>query len=94
MERLGRSCPPTWHEDPTTPSSGLDPLLSIEELAEYLGVLVTTIYDWRVDGKGPCGVHPWHATPRACLHPVMLSFRVECLLSTPIQTCAVAFVLQ
>ena len=40
----------------TTPTSGLDPLLSIEELAEYLGVPVTTIYDWRVDGKGPCGV--------------------------------------
>ncbi len=37
-------------------SSGLDPLLSIEDLAEYLGVPVTTIYDWRVDGKGPCGV--------------------------------------
>ena len=30
----------------TTPTSGLDPLLSIEELAEYLGVPVTTIYDW------------------------------------------------
>ena len=40
----------------TTPTSGLDPLLSIEELAEYLGVPITTIYDWRVDGKGPCGV--------------------------------------
>lgn len=38
------------------PISGLDPLLSIEDLAEYLGVPVTTIYDWRVDGKGPCGV--------------------------------------
>jgi len=36
--------------------SGLDPLLSIEDLAEYLGVPVTTIYDWRVGGKGPCGV--------------------------------------
>ena len=35
---------------------GLDPLLSIEDLAEYLGVPVSTIYDWRVDGKGPCGV--------------------------------------
>ena len=34
----------------------LDPLLRIEELAEHLGVTVTTIYDWRVDGKGPCGV--------------------------------------
>lgn len=35
----------------THPLSGLDPLLSIEDLAEYLGVPVTTIYDWRVDGK-------------------------------------------
>jgi excisionase family DNA binding protein len=33
--------------------SGLEPLLSIDELAQYLGVPVTTIYDWRVDGKGP-----------------------------------------
>ncbi len=32
--------------------SGLEPLLSIEELAEYLDVPVATIYDWRVDGKG------------------------------------------
>jgi excisionase family DNA binding protein len=33
--------------------SGLEPLLSIEDLARYLGVPVTTIYDWRVDGKAP-----------------------------------------
>lgn len=26
--------------------------MNIEELAEYLGVPVTTIYDWRVAGKG------------------------------------------
>lgn len=38
------------------PISGLDPLLSVEDLSEYLGVPVTTIYDWRLDGKGPCGV--------------------------------------
>ena len=38
------------------PIGGLAPLLSIEDLAEYLSVPVTTIYDWRVDGKGPCGV--------------------------------------
>ena len=37
-------------------SAGLDPLLSVEELAQYLGVPVATIYDWRVDGKGPCGI--------------------------------------
>ena len=30
---------------------GLDPLLSIEDLAEYLGVPVTTIYDWAWTAK-------------------------------------------
>ena len=40
----------------TTPSSGLEPLLSIEDLAGYLGVPIATIYDWRVDGKGPCAI--------------------------------------
>ena len=40
----------------TRVASGLDPLLSIEDLAEDLGVPIITIYDWRVDGKGPCGV--------------------------------------
>jgi excisionase family DNA binding protein len=35
---------------------GLEPLLSITELAEYLDVPVTTIYDWRTDGKGPCAI--------------------------------------
>jgi excisionase family DNA binding protein len=32
---------------------GLEPLLDVTELAEYLGVPVTTIYDWRTNGKGP-----------------------------------------
>lgn len=36
--------------------SALEPLLSIEELAEYLDVPVTTIRDWRTDGKGPCAI--------------------------------------
>jgi hypothetical protein len=35
-----------------TASSGLEPLLKIEQLAGYLGVPVTTICDWRVDGQG------------------------------------------
>jgi len=39
-----------------TPSPGLEPLLGIDAVAEYLGVSVTTIYDWRVAGKGPCAV--------------------------------------
>lgn len=37
-------------------AAGPDPLLSIEDLAAYLGVPVATIYDWRVDGEGPCGI--------------------------------------
>ena len=43
-------------ETNTTTECGLEPLLSVEALAEYLGVPVTTIYDWRTDGKGPCGI--------------------------------------
>ncbi|CAN5289630.1 hypothetical protein BH09ACT10_BH09ACT10_28600 [soil metagenome] len=38
------------------PATRLDPLLSVRDLAAYLGVPVATIYDWRVDGKGPCGL--------------------------------------
>ncbi|WP_116953306.1 helix-turn-helix transcriptional regulator [Jiangella endophytica] len=38
--------------EPSGPWS-LEPLIDIEELAEYLGVPVTTIYDWRTHGKGP-----------------------------------------
>jgi excisionase family DNA binding protein len=40
----------------TSTLSGLESLLSIEELAEYLHVPVTTIRDWRTDGKGPCAI--------------------------------------
>ena len=31
----------------------LEPLLGVPELAEYLGVPVQTIYDWRLRGIGP-----------------------------------------
>lgn len=34
-------------------ASGLEPLMGIEDLATYLGVPVTTIYDRRTAGKGP-----------------------------------------
>jgi len=48
------------------PAGSLVPLMGIEDLSDYLGVPVATIYDWRVDGKGPvrrscrksCDVHP------------------------------------
>ena len=43
-------------ETTSTTLSGLEPLLSIEALAEYLDVPVTTIRDWRTDGKGPCAI--------------------------------------
>ena len=42
--------------DTNTTLSGLEPLLSIEALSEYLDVPVTTIRDWRTDGKGPCAI--------------------------------------
>lgn len=35
---------------------GLEPLLSIDAVAAYLGVPVATIDDWRVDGRVPRAV--------------------------------------
>ncbi|MGH8936075.1 MAG: helix-turn-helix domain-containing protein [Acidimicrobiia bacterium] len=32
-----------------------DPLLTVRELADYLGVPVATIYAWRYRGEGPPG---------------------------------------
>ncbi len=32
---------------------GLETLMGVEELAEYLGVPVQTIYDWRLAGTAP-----------------------------------------
>jgi len=34
---------------------GLDRLLSVGELAKYLGVPVATLYAWRYRGEGPPG---------------------------------------
>jgi excisionase family DNA binding protein len=36
-----------------TQQLGLEPLMGVKELAEYLGVPVQTIYDWRVAGTAP-----------------------------------------
>lgn len=41
------------NDDPQPGSQGLKPLLNINELADYLGVPVSTVYDWRTNGKGP-----------------------------------------
>lgn len=35
---------------------GLDRLLTVAELSDYLGVPVKTIYDWRLSGHGPCAI--------------------------------------
>lgn len=32
---------------------GLEPLLDVKELADYLGVPVSTVYDWRTRDLGP-----------------------------------------
>ncbi|MBW4042556.1 MAG: helix-turn-helix domain-containing protein [Acidobacteria bacterium] len=32
---------------------GLEPLLDVTDLAAYLGVPVSTVYDWRTRGQGP-----------------------------------------
>jgi len=37
----------------STTKLGLEPLIGVEELAEYLAVPVQTIYDWRLTGKAP-----------------------------------------
>ncbi|MBN8422931.1 helix-turn-helix domain-containing protein [Microbacterium esteraromaticum] len=34
-------------------SRGLEPLIDVGELAAYLGVPVSTVYDWRTRGLGP-----------------------------------------
>ncbi|WP_313356928.1 helix-turn-helix domain-containing protein [Microbacterium sp.] len=38
---------------PTVNPLGPEPLLDVGELAAYLGVLVSTVYDWRTRGLGP-----------------------------------------
>lgn len=42
--------------DTNTTSAGLAPLIGIEELAEYLGIPVKTLYKWRQEGVGPASV--------------------------------------
>jgi excisionase family DNA binding protein len=43
-------CMSTHHLD------GLEQLISIDELSDYLGVPVRTIYDWRLSGHGRCAI--------------------------------------
>jgi excisionase family DNA binding protein len=53
--------------DPTTittaaaAEAGLERLLTVRELSDYLGIPVATLYDWRVDHRGPKAVKLGHA---------------------------------
>lgn len=40
-------------ETNTPTLSGLEPLLSHEELSEYLNVPIRTLYDWRLPARDP-----------------------------------------
>lgn len=40
-----------------TTIGGLEPLMSIEDLSEYLDVPIRTLYDWCLAGRGPCAIH-------------------------------------
>jgi excisionase family DNA binding protein len=37
----------------TSAAVSLEPLMDVAELASYLGIPVSSVYDWRVHGKGP-----------------------------------------
>lgn len=37
----------------STTKLGLEPLIVVEELAEYRGVPAQTVYDWRLSGRAP-----------------------------------------
>ena len=37
------------------PVPGLEPMIDIHTLAHYLGVPVSTVYDWRTKRRGPVG---------------------------------------
>ena len=53
----------------TPTHSGLERLLTIAELSDYLGIPVATLYDWRVDGVGPQAVKLGRALryPESCV---------------------------
>ena len=49
------------HHTITTADAGLERLLTVRELSDYLGIPVATLYDWRVDHRGPKAVKLCHA---------------------------------
>lgn len=63
--------------DTNNESPKLEPLLTTNELADYLQVSVKTIYDWRTNGTGPTAYRfGKHTRYRVCDVEAWLAERV------------------
>lgn len=51
----------SMNDNPASTAARLEHLLTIQELSDYLGIPVATLYDWRVDHRGPRAVKLGHA---------------------------------
>ena len=49
------------NDSPAPTATRLEQLLTVQELSDYLGIPVATLYDWRVDHRGPKAVKLGHA---------------------------------
>jgi hypothetical protein len=47
---------PGTNDNPASTGARLEHLLTVQELSDYLGIPVATLYDWRVDHCGPTTV--------------------------------------
>lgn len=57
----------TWGMDTSSAPTRLEPLLTSDELANYLQVPIKTIYEWRTNGTGPTAYRfGKHTRYRAC----------------------------
>jgi predicted DNA-binding transcriptional regulator AlpA len=52
---------PGMNNNPASTGARLEHLLTVQELSDYLGIPVATLYDWRVDHCGPKAVKLGHA---------------------------------
>jgi excisionase family DNA binding protein len=48
-------------DNPASTAIRLEHLLTVQELSDYLGIPVATLYDWRVDHRGPKAAKLGHA---------------------------------
>ncbi|MCU1443680.1 MAG: phage transcriptional regulator, AlpA, partial [Cryobacterium sp.] len=49
------------NDNSASTAARLEQLLTVQELSDYLGIPVATLYDWRVDHCGPKAVKLGHA---------------------------------